>query len=280
MVTRYITNFLVTFLIISSKQNLYSIICEMTHSSDKQVEHDRYEIRASSILACSDPLPECELPLELQSPYKYFAKLIGELSLSPNSRVLEIGAGTGALTTVLLKTGAFVIASDISVNSLRLLFSRLKSLGKLKTQVADMECLPFGNEEFDLVTSAGSLSYGDSKVVMQEIYRVLKPGSAFVCVDSLNHNPIYRVNRWVQYLQGKRTKSTMVQMPTVSTMQRYKSKFGEIHVKFFGSLVWLSPFLRLIFGTRNTAIMIDAFDSYITVRRSAFKFVMIAVKRI
>ena len=36
-------------------------------------------------------------------------------------------------------------------------------------EVVDMEKLPF-----DVVCSAGSLSYGDNEVVMNEIYRALK----------------------------------------------------------------------------------------------------------
>ena len=39
-----------------------------------------------------------------------------------------------------------------------------------------MEKLPFKNESFDVICSAGSLSYGDNNKVMSEIYRILKLG--------------------------------------------------------------------------------------------------------
>lgn len=60
--------------------------------------------------------------------------------------------------------------------------------------VADMEQLPFENESFNIVTSAGSLSYGYQIKVDYEIRRVLKPNGFFICVDSLKHNPIYKIN--------------------------------------------------------------------------------------
>jgi ubiquinone/menaquinone biosynthesis C-methylase UbiE len=37
-----------------------------------------------------------------------------------------------------------------------------------------MEKLPFADQSFDIIVSAGSLSYGDNDIVMNEIYRVLK----------------------------------------------------------------------------------------------------------
>jgi ubiquinone/menaquinone biosynthesis C-methylase UbiE len=37
--------------------------------------------------------------------------------------------------------------------------------------------------------SAGSLSYGDNDIVMNEIYRVLKLQGVFIAIDSLNNNP-------------------------------------------------------------------------------------------
>ena len=65
-----------------------------------------------------------------------------------------------------------------------------------------MEDLPFSNNSFDVVASAGSLSYGSKKIVDKEILRILRPNGIFICVDSLNNNPIYRFNRFQNYLRG------------------------------------------------------------------------------
>lgn len=141
----------------------------------------------------------------LRAPYLAYETLL-YAHLTKASTVLEVCAGTGLFTGVLRRTGASVFATDMSPKSLEVLKQRHKGVGRLDIQEADIECLPFPDEAFDMVTSAGSLSYGDNLLVMNEIFRVLKPGGVFVCVDSLNHNPIYRFNRWVHYLRGNRTK--------------------------------------------------------------------------
>jgi ubiquinone/menaquinone biosynthesis C-methylase UbiE len=48
-----------------------------------------------------------------------------------------------------------------------------------------MEKLPFADQSFDLIVSAGSLSYGDNDKVLDEIYRVLKNKGAFIASLSL-----------------------------------------------------------------------------------------------
>jgi ubiquinone/menaquinone biosynthesis C-methylase UbiE len=63
-----------------------------------------------------------------------------------------------------------------------------------------MEKLPFAGQSFDIIVSAGSLSYGDNDKVLDEIYRVLKNKGVFIAIDSLNNNPIYRLNRCLHYL--------------------------------------------------------------------------------
>ena len=252
---------------------------------DKQAEFDRYDLRAVKILSqekiAFSATGLSYLPLYLRTPYIFFDELLIK-KLKPGDRVLEIGAGTGQHTEVLVKSGANVTATDISGHSLKVLQARIMHQLQIDVlvKVADMEKLPFEDGSFDFVVSAGSLSYGDNNIVLNEIYRVLKQGGSFICVDSLNHNPIYRFNRWVQYLKGKRSISTINRMPTISLLNKYESKFEETQVNFFGSLIWLSPILGLVFGNKNAAFIIDSWDKFIKVYKSAFKFVMIASKKI
>jgi ubiquinone/menaquinone biosynthesis C-methylase UbiE len=114
------------------------------------------------------------------------------------SFVLEIGAGMGENTKFLLATEAKVCATDISEYSLSVIEKRFNN-DKLTTKVADMEKLPFAGQSFDIIVSAGSLSYGDNDKVLDEIYRVLKNKGVFIAIDSLNNNPIYRLNRCLHY---------------------------------------------------------------------------------
>ena len=106
----------------------------MDKSHDKTTERNRYDKLALSLINGDAPVISInDISPELRAPYSHFEEAVGELTLDAGSRILEIGAGTGALTSSLLKTGSLVTASDISETSLQFLFSRLASLGNLQT---------------------------------------------------------------------------------------------------------------------------------------------------
>lgn len=249
-------------------------------SDDKTLELVRYDSRALSQMNQSAfdsgaSFGSQSMPLYLRKPYLCYEAKIAEL-LGPGKCVLELGSGSGTHTYALLQTGAKVVASDISPNSLRLLSKRFSNCINLETVVADMESLPFDVNSFDAVTIAGSLSYGDPQIVDSEIIRVLRPGGTLICVDSLNHNPIYRINRWIHFLRGKRSKSTLKRMPNLRRIQKLQSKFADCQVKYFGALTFAMPIVERLLGDNNAKVLSDKFDSFIAVRRSAFKFVLVA----
>jgi len=250
--------------------------------SDKELECERYENRALSALKENLDLPVGRslevLGPALRAPYLCYQRQIRNCLASPKMKALEIGAGTGMFTEMILETGASVVATDISEASLELLLKRVSNYANVETRVADMESLPFDDGSFDAVLSAGSLSYGDNEVVMNEIYRVLKPGGKFACVDSLNHNPIYRLNRWIRYLRNQRTRSTIERMPTLQLVKSYAQKFGSVKDSYFGSVAWALPLLTIFLSEQNAARFSDKIDELFDVSKSAFKFVMVAEK--
>ena len=142
-----------------------------------------------------------------------------------------------------------------------------------------MERLPFSSNSFDAVCSAGSLSYGDHILVRDEINRVLKPEGYFVCVDSLNHNPIYTFNRFINFIRKERSKSVIQRIPSLRLIKFYEKKFQTKKISFFGSLIWLSPLISFIFGDNKAANLLDWFDRTIKVKKSAFKFVFLGKKK-
>jgi len=254
-----------------------------TEKDDKQAELERYDLRASQSLSQEkfvfSPIGLSYLPIYLRAPYIFFENLLSK-KLRPGVRVLEVGAGAGQHTGVLVRSGACVTATDISDNSLKLLQKRIKHHLHIDVSIkrADMEKLPFEDNTFDYVVSAGSLSYGDNEIVRDEIYRVLKMEGNFICVDSLNHNPIYALNRWIHFLRGSRTKSTLQRIPKLSLIRKYEKKFGSCEAEFFGAIVWASPLL-IMFGDRFASKVIDGIDRIFKIKKSAFKFVM-CVKKI
>ena len=251
--------------------------------TDKDIERRRYDERARSLRGIAGSKlsihgGSASVSAELRDPYETYELYIA-YAVGPNSRVLEIGAGTGEFTSTALSLGASVVATDISHASLEVLTARYQGDGiRLAVRVADMEALPFHDASFDCVTSAGSLSYGDNEAVRAEILRILKPGGRFICVDSLNHNPVFRVNRWIHFLRGRRSRSTLVRMPTASLIDRYRETFGQVQVQFFGSVAWLMPLAVRLSGQDRARLLSNWFDRSFRVTRSAFKFVMVATK--
>ena len=249
--------------------------------NDKNIEKNRYDNRALKMLSndfFSKDNGSSSYPHLIRSPYLRYEAAHVEF-INNNDNVLEIGAGTGIHTHSLLKTGAFVVATDISPNSIQIVKEKYKEFSeKLSTKVADMEFLPFKNETFDVVCSAGSLSYGNNQIVMNEIYRVLKPGGRVIIVDSLHENPIYIINRWISYFRGHRSLSTIKCMPTLRLIKQYGNKFCLKKLDFFGSLTWLTPILIFFLRKELVNKFSDRFDRLINIKRSAFKFVAVFYK--
>ena len=213
----------------------------------------------------------------LNKPYELYFKLLE--NKNNKSKLLEIGAGTGQNTGFLIDMSYKVCATDISLEFLEVMNKKFHRCINFYTQYADMEKLPFTEESFDVVCSAGSLSYGDNEIVMNEIYRVLKPGGMFIAVDSLNNNPIYKFNRYIRYLKKERPKSTLSRMPTICLIDKYAQKFIPIEIKYFGAITWIYPILKIILNEELISNFSNWIDTTFKIKKSAFKFVIKMVKK-
>ena len=247
---------------------------------DKSIELNRFEKRAKNLIKKNlykiTSFGSDSVPYFLRTPYDYYEENLIKL-IQSHWNILEVGSGNGVHTKKLIESNANVTASDISQNSLKVLKKNYKNTTtKLKTIKADIEKLPFSNQSFNLVASAGSLSYGDAFTVDNEIKRVLKPGGIFICVDSLNNNPIYRFNRYIHYLRGGRSKITLENMPSIKRIKRLEELYSTIEVRYFGSISYFMPLISVIFGENKSKNFSDYIDKKFSIKKSAFKFVLIA----
>lgn len=248
---------------------------------DKIVERDRYDARAGELMAMAagpGPAGAASIPADIRTPYLIYEQQIRAHAV-PGSQVLDLCCGHGVHSLTAPALGAEVTVSDIAPRNVELTLQRATRAGlTLKGQVADAEHLPWPDASFDLVLCAGSLSYMDHAIFFSEVARMLRPGGHFLCIDSLNHNPLYRFNRYLHYRRGERTLSTLERMPTLPTLALLEKTIGPCQATFHGTFTFLSPLLRPLLGRPRTGRVIDFLDRLPGLRRGAFKFVATARK--
>ena len=252
----------------------------MKKKSDLEIECERYSKRAEINKQNSKNIQLNKRKNNLiDAPYIeiYFKSLLRN---SKNGfKLLEICTGEGQCSKPILKNYEDITFTDISKSSLDIIKRNFSSFltESIRFKECNMEILPFDNEIFDIVACAGGLSYGENKLVLNQIYRVLKPNGIFICIDSLNDNPIYKFNRYLHYLRGNRTKSTLKRMPDMKLLRDYKGKFGTTKINYSGKLIWMLYPLSKIIGYRKSKILSDFFDDILPDWMS-FKFIMEAKK--
>lgn len=97
------------------------------------------------------------------------------------ARVLDLGAGRGAITRALLDTGAAaeIVAGDVSPGMVRRL-AALRLPG-VRTRVLDAQALDLPDASFDVVFAGFVLSIlPDPEAAIAEVARVLRPGGELV----------------------------------------------------------------------------------------------------
>lgn len=120
--------------------------------------------------------------------------LVGKAAGDPK-RVLELGAGTGKFTELLVASGHHVVATDPSPEMLGHLKVRLP---EVETLVATAEALPIPSRSVDIVVCAQSFHWFDHDVALPEIARVLRPGGTVGLVWNVRDNGI----PWVRKLSA------------------------------------------------------------------------------
>jgi len=94
-------------------------------------------------------------------------------------RVLELGAGTGKLTEVLVGLGHDVFATEPDERMLDLLSAKLPDV---RATVGSAEQIPVGDQQYDVVIAGQAFHWFDQGAALAEIGRVLAQGGRMVLV--------------------------------------------------------------------------------------------------
>lgn len=95
------------------------------------------------------------------------------LGLAPGVRVIDLAAGTGKLTRLLLPTGAHVVAVEPVEGMRRVLAQAVPGVPII---AATAEALPFNAGALDAITVAQAMHWFDADAAFAEFARVLRSG--------------------------------------------------------------------------------------------------------
>src|ERR1700689_4433437 len=95
------------------------------------------------------------------------------LDLAPGKKALDLGAGTGKFTRLLLQTGAEIVAAE-PIEAMRAQW--LQNIPGVPALAASAQSLPLADASLDVVLCAQAFHWFASPEALREIGRVLKPG--------------------------------------------------------------------------------------------------------
>ena len=114
--------------------------------------------------------------------------LINKLNIKQNTRLIDVGGGTGDIALKLVEKGnSNIVVTDINTEMLKVGQNRAIDQGiinGIEWLGGDAEQLPFKSSSFDIYITAFCMrNVTQLEQALQEAYRILKPGGRFLCLE-------------------------------------------------------------------------------------------------
>ncbi|MEI6789041.1 MAG: class I SAM-dependent methyltransferase [bacterium] len=191
---------------------------------------------------------------------------VSQMATPPETlTILDLGAGTGNLTTHLLRLGAHVVAADVSQKSLQRLTRKFPNNRKLRTvHLNGTDLAGFEDDTFDMVATYSVLHHiPDYLGAVGEMIRTTKPGG-LIFIDHekcpsfwLGNSPVYddyrqQLHHLQQAPAGVRRRNTIRKIFSMMAWRRLINRRffglnaeGDIHVTCHDHIEWdrLQPVL-------------------------------------
>ncbi len=160
----------------------------------------RDTIRGGIILSTHDAiyLNKAEAYEYMISKQPDLSNVINEIRPIRNLDVLDLGAGSGRLSSFIAKEAESLICTDLSPSMLDILDKKLADQGSPRiwtTAVADHRSLPIPDASIDVALSGWSICYlansdndnwiDDLELVMTELHRVLRRNGTIIILETM-----------------------------------------------------------------------------------------------
>src|SRR5215211_290037 len=122
--------------------------------------------------------------------------------LKPGMTVLELGCGTGSFTRELARSGADVVAIDVSPDLLEIAKANC-SVPNVQYQIQNAYALSYSEGVFDSVVGSSVLHHLEIDKALGDIYRVLKPAGTIYFTEPNMLNPQIAIQKNIPWIKQK-----------------------------------------------------------------------------
>jgi SAM-dependent methyltransferase len=122
--------------------------------------------------------------------------------LKPGMTVLELGCGAGHFTQELARSGADVVAIDVSPDLLQIARTNCGA-PNVKYQIENAYELSYDDAVFDSVVGSSVLHHLEIEKALRDVYRVLKPGGTIFFTEPNMLNPQIAVQKNIPWIKRK-----------------------------------------------------------------------------
>jgi SAM-dependent methyltransferase len=122
--------------------------------------------------------------------------------LQPGMTVLELGCGAGYFTPQLARTGADVVAIDVSPELLEIARTNY-SAPNVQYQIENAYALSYDDAVFDSVVGSSILHHLEIEPALRDVYRVLKPAGTIFFTEPNMLNPQIAVQKNIPWVKRK-----------------------------------------------------------------------------
>lgn len=206
----------------------------------------------------------------------------------PGKRVLDYGCGHGMHAEAIAKMGAKeVVGIDLSEESLALARERIRRArleGTVTFRAMDAEALEFPDASFDIVFDGGAFSSLDIRKAYREIARVLAPRGLLIGIETLGHNPLANLKRWLNVKRGMRTVWAASHIMKMKDLKAARQYFVPEEIDYFHFIGLLALPLARLPGGITLVKVADACDRTLFavlpfLKRFGFKAVFVFRKK-
>lgn len=120
---------------------------------------------------------------------------IDALGLGPGRRLLDLAAGTGKFTRLVVPTGAEIVAVE-PVAAMRT--ELVSAVPDVEVLDGTAEAIPLPDASVDAVTVAQAFHWFDASVALREIARVLRPGGGLALIWNVRDESVDWVKRYTE----------------------------------------------------------------------------------